>query len=122
MPIANPREEAATQTGGIPIIPPRDEAALRNWLSLLAVAVNALARGRLDSVIEVTLDANSATTTVTNELITPNTVMLPMPVTANAGAELGAGALSYLTTTGAATITHANNTQTDRTFRFALIG
>jgi hypothetical protein len=44
-----------------------------------------------------------------------------MPTTANAAAEIGNGTI-YVSSRGkqTATITHANNSQTDRTFAYAL--
>jgi len=80
-------------------------------------------------VIPLSLTANSATTTVslpTNELGL-DTMIVFFPTTSNAAVELASGAMwvSARTVTGTTptfTITHTNNAQTDRNFRFALIG
>jgi len=48
-----------------------------------------------------------------------------MPTTANASAELGSGTWIVPEATilnGSFVITHANNAQADRTFRYAIIG
>lgn len=76
---------------------------------------------------EVTLTANTATTVVTNarEAVTPDSVLRFDPLTANAAAELAAGTMYVLTANrlaGSFTITHANNAQTDRTFRWIAAG
>ena len=62
---------------------------------------------------EVTLDGGESSTTVSNEFITADTVIVLTPRTANAAAEA-----AYVSdvSRGEFTITHANNAQTDRTF------
>lgn len=66
----------------------------------------------------VTLTANSATTTLTDPRIGINSAVLLIPTTANAAAE----APYIAVTAGSCTINHANNAQTDRTFRYAIVG
>lgn len=85
-------------------------------LRQLAVAININADGQTGTV---TLTANAATTTLTDVRLTASSVITLMPTTANASAEIGAGTI-YIGTTaiGSATITHANNAQADRTFRY----
>lgn len=72
----------------------------------------------------VTLTANAASTTITDARIRFDSFIGFQPTTANAAAELGAGTL-YVDDSGrvngSVTITHANNAQTDRTFK-VLIG
>ena len=88
-------------------------------------------QGKTNNTHTVTLTANSATSTVSvaQNDIGPLSTILFMPLTANAAADIGAGTMyvSAITIDGAAstfqfTITHANNAQVDRTFRFAIIG
>ncbi len=99
-----------------------DEGAHRR---LLAEAVNLLLRGKSNNVFDVTLADSAATTTVTNNLITVGSVLHFMPTTANAAAEQGAGTM-YVSSTGrlngSTVITHANNAQTDRTFKVSVVG
>jgi hypothetical protein len=82
-------------------------------------------RGKLEAVGEVTLTANAASTTLTDTRISPQSVIIWHPRTANAATELAAGTM-YITDanmgSGTATITHANNAQSDKTFRYAVIG
>lgn len=82
-------------------------------------------RGKTENVGEVTLTANAATTVLSDRRISPQSVIVWHPRTANAAAELAAGTM-YVTDanmgSGTATITHANNAQTDRQFRYAVIG
>lgn len=82
-------------------------------------------RGKLECVVEVTLTANAATTTVIDERISGQTFIGFDPRTANAAAELAAGTMYVLDanrTNGQIVITHANNAQTDRRYFLCLIG
>lgn len=87
-----------------------------------AEAINNLLNKRMDAVGEVTLAANVTTTVVTDNRVTKNSVICLSPTTANAA---GALATSYIADGGYATheftITHANNAQTDRTFRYIIL-
>lgn len=84
----------------------------------IAEAVNKVLKGRLNSTGEVTLTASATTTTIERPYITAESVVLLSPTTANAAA-----ASPYITCAeGVATIHHANNAQTDRTFKFAILG
>jgi hypothetical protein len=67
----------------------------------------------------VTLTANAASTVLTDDRIGYDSAILLQPTTANAAAAL---ATTYISETGrvngAVTITHANNAQSDKTFRY----
>ena len=98
----------------------RDEKEHRREL---ARAVNNISNGRSNAFGSVTLDANQATTTLTDARIGADSVIAFMPTTANAAAEVGAGGMYVGTVVnGSATITHANNAQADRTFGYAIQG
>lgn len=97
--------------------------ALRETRSeVLTGALNDLAGGRLNNGGEVTLTANVASTTVSRLGVAAGDLIVFAPLTANAAAELCGGTM-YVTaaniTKNQFVITHANNAQTDRTFRFA---
>lgn len=100
---------------------PRSWNSIPDHLARLADAINNMLRGKLNNGGEVTLTANSATTTLTDIRIGSESVVLMQPTTANA-----AGALSglYFGTPGNGTVTinHANDANTDKTFRYAVIG
>lgn len=105
----------------------------RQFLIQLAAASNRHNRGKMnfavdqsgDGTLTVTLTANAASTTVTDERLSYYSALLFDPMTSNAAAELYGGTM-YATqvnrATGSCVITHANNAQTDRTFRLAVIG
>jgi hypothetical protein len=85
--------------------------------------LNQLAQGRTNAHGTVTLTANAASTTVTAITCGEGSAPLVIPTTANAAAEIGAGTM-YVSTisNGSFVIAHANNAQTDRTFRWVALG
>jgi len=91
----------------------------------LGESINNIIVGKLNNVIDVTLTASSATTTITDARIGVNTAFIFTPTTANASAEIGAGTIHVVTTSrvnGSAIVTNANNSQTDRTFKVVMVG
>lgn len=77
--------------------------------------------GKLNAVTQITLAANTTTTTVTDKRIGANTFFGFQPMTADAAAAL-AGLYVSSQAKGTATLTHANTATTDRTFSLLLIG
>ena len=92
--------------------------------------INSLRLGKINTIFDsVTLTANVASTTITLPpgILSATSFISFMPLTANAATELY-GATMYVTSANIDpannqyTITHANNAQTDRTFRVAIFG
>lgn len=86
-------------------------------------------QGKTNNTGSVTLTANAASTNVNVALgdIGPYSTILFMPTTANAAAAIGTTYVSAITITASPqvnqfTITHANNAQVDKSFRFVIIG
>jgi hypothetical protein len=103
-------------------VPPLTETDLKQ----IILAIQQIAAGRSNATGTVTLTANVATTTVTptqTGSIAAGSTPLLTEMTANAAAERGNGTL-YVSTVanGSFTITHANNAQVDRTYRYAILG
>ena len=100
--------------------PPNDP-----WLRRQYEVLQQIRNGKTENVAELTLTANAASTTITDIRISPQSVIVWHPRTANAAAEMAAGTM-YITDAnignGTATVTHANNAQTDRDFRLAIVG
>ena len=121
MVIPSPRANAAGQAR--PSVP-LDWYDATEHRRKLAEAINLLGQGKVLSTGEVTLTANQATTTLSDERIgTSSYIGMAQALTANAAAEQGNGTMFIGTQTkGSATITHANNAQTDRTFRYVILG
>jgi hypothetical protein len=98
-----------------------------NLLRKLIRVIHGAMQGKTNNTDSVTLTANSATTLVTlaEGRLGQDTVILFMPTTAHAATEFGAGTF-YVSSRDVAfrtfTITHVNNAQNDRTFKYALIG
>lgn len=86
-------------------------------------AINELGKGRSNAVGTVTLTASAVSTTVTAINCGSGSVVLLSPTTAHAAAELAAGGC-YISTVAnkSFTITHANNSQNDRTFGYVCLG
>lgn len=101
--------------------PPPSDPELRRQYEVL----QQVRRGKLELAGEITLTANVASTTVTDMRISPQSIIVWHPTTANAAAELANGTM-YVTDAnmgnGTMTITHANNAQTDRSYRYGVLG
>ena len=91
------------------------------WVRKIADILNNVLEGKINATGSVTLTASSATTTLTDARIGPNTVIAFMPTTSNAAAGVTALYVSARTE-GSATLTHANNAQIDRTYGYSLLG
>lgn len=89
----------------------------------IILSLQQLAAGRSNAVGTVTLTASVTTTTVTDNNCASGSTPILIPTTANASAEMGNGTI-YISTVAnkSFTITHANNSQTDRTFKYAILG
>ena len=103
-------------------------AGVRTFARSNASVVNRINSGKLNAVYRVadadfTLTANAASTTLTDPRLTAFSFVGFMPMTANAAAAL---ATTYVTSAnmnnGSWTISHANNAQTDKTFRLLILG
>lgn len=97
------------------------------WCRRLAEKINDIMQGRTNNYGTVTLTASSATTVITfakGRLSTNSTVYF-WPTTANAAADFGAGTMyesARAVASNTLTLTHANNANADKTFRYAIIG
>ena len=89
----------------------------------ISEVVNNILDGNTNNKGSVTLTASAASTAVTDLRAGPESVVVLMPTTANASAEVGAGTI-YVSARAKQTftLTHANNGQTDRTYKYAIIG
>jgi len=101
--------------------PPPNDPFLRRQYEVL----QQMRSGKTENVGEVTLTAGAASTSVTDIRVSPQSVIVWHPRTANAASELAAGTM-YVTdanmANGSFTITHANAVSVDRSFRYAVIG
>lgn len=94
---------------------------------LLASGINQSLDGKINSVGSFTLEANQASTIITDLRVGTQSVILFMPTTANAAAEHVSGNM-YVSSKNVSvggsyfTIAHTNNAQTDRDFLYAVIG
>lgn len=98
-----------------------DVGSVKRWAVEVADAVNRHNEGKFNATKDVTLTANTTTTTVTDSRISPTCALVLSPKTANAAAAVGTTYVSSQSQ-GSAVLTHANDAQTDKTFRLAIIG
>jgi hypothetical protein len=100
-------------------------ADLTAYLRRMYESLTNTRRGKLECVTELTLTENAATTVLNYKGLSPQSVVIFDPKTANAAAELAAGTMYVLTADRGNdewTVTHNNSAQTDRTFQIACIG
>lgn len=103
-------------------VPATEETDLKR----IILSIQQLAAGRSNANGTMTLAASVASTTVTPKQsgsIAAGSTVLLTATTANAAAEFKNGTI-YVSAVanGSFTITHANNSQTDRTFLYAISG
>jgi len=109
-------------TIAFPTVPQRVDASTQ-FINTLSNVVRNIMLGKTNNKGAVTITASQATTVVSDVNATGESIILFMPITANASAEVGAGGM-YISSRGKQTftITHANNTQTDRNFEYIVVG
>lgn len=92
-------------------------------LQKIILSLQQLAAGRSNAVGTVTLTASAGSTTKTDNNCAVGTTPILVPTTSNAAAEIKNGTLWISAVANKSfTITHANNSQTDRTYLYALHG
>lgn len=102
---------------------PADLPDEREHRRRLAAAANLAMAGKLNATLDVTLTVNQMTTAVNDPRLTAASFIGFCPLTANAAGEMGNGTLYVAAqSSGALTLGHANNAQSDRSFRLLVIG
>lgn len=106
---------------------PEKMTDLPQWVKIIAAKVNQILRGKTNNVGQVTLTANSATSSITVPVgvFGDKTVFVFDATTSTAATALGSGGMyvsSRAPDTGAYTITHPNTADANKTFRVAYIG
>ena len=100
-----------------------NQRAIANWIKSIAAVANRVNSGKFNAVGSVTLTAGTTTTTVVDPRINMFSFIQFDPTTAHA---LAAVPTTYVAqvdrTDGQMIITHTNNSQTDRTFNYLVIG
>ena len=87
----------------------------------VASVVNQLVDGKSNAKGSFTLTASATTTTVSDLRVGEDSIINFVPITANAAAEIGAGGIFISTRADSSfTITHANNSQSDRTYIYTV--
>ena len=107
----------ANQFDVVPLSNPVAEVHRRQ----IAIVVNNTLDGKLNSTGTVTLTASQTTRTIADKRLGGNSVLVFMPTTSNASAGMTS---LFVSSQGkqTATLSHANNGQTDRTYKYIIIG
>ena len=119
-----PRETFPSFPGVDQSYPHKSLDGLTQRLRLVAAATNRLNQGKMNVVRPVTLTPSATSTSVQDNRLSPFSGVQFDPKTANAAAELAAGTLYVASANrrkGEWTITHANNSQTDRDFNMVIL-
>lgn len=105
------------------LISPADRTDDPSLPSRLYEMLEQILNGRTRNTAEVTLTANSDTTTVLRPLFESHQVVVLVPQSASAAAELAAGT-TYISarSNGQFTITHANSADSTRVFGLIFVG
>lgn len=86
-----------------------------------ATVIRNLVDGKSNNTGSITLTANATSTTLTDNRVGANSVIVLMPKSANAATAMTAVYVSARGT-GTATLTHDSNAASDRHFEYAIIG
>lgn len=119
--LSHPGSYVNTQSAARPRVP-QEAANEKQHRKMLANGVNRALKGQIDCTFPLTLIANSAATQVSDSRISKWTTVVMSASSANAAAEMASGDCYVTVSDGLLTVTHRNNSQTDRTFQVALIG
>lgn len=100
--------------------PPENYSDNPEYIRKVVQSVRNCVRGKTNNTGAVTLQVSSTTTVVENALCNLNSVVLLMPLTSNAAQHVNQ---TFITPQDKQfTITHQSNAQTDRNFRYVIIG
>lgn len=92
------------------------------WKTDVVNIVNNILKGKINTTGEVTLTANTTTTTVSNSNVSDKSYIGLSPNTSNAAAAITTTYISSRTNGENFILTHANNAQTDRIFTYVIVG
>jgi len=99
-------------------VPGRDEKDLTKF----SLALQQLASGRSNAIGSFTLTTGASSTTVTDANCAEGSTVIPIPTTANAASEFGAGTWYITPSSGSFVVTHINSATAGRTFKYAILG
>jgi len=103
-------------------LPPKDLHDVPKFLRVLSTVLSNAMLGRTNNVLDVTVDANQAATTVTDSRIGVYTVAVCVPTTANASAIAVPYRDFSSPVNGSMSLVHANDANADKTFKVILVG
>lgn len=95
-----------------------------SWVRRIVDGANTMLGGKMNAVLPIVLRANFATTDLIDARIGPYSAFLYEPTTTNAFAAFVTSPYVIATNknNGSATLNHANDANTDKTFNLVIIG
>lgn len=100
--------------------PPENYSDKAEYIRKIVQSVRNCVRGKMNNTGEFSLTVSSTTTVINDNLCNENSVILLSPLTSNAAQHIQH---TYVTAGDKQfTVNHQNNMQTDRTFRYVIIG
>jgi hypothetical protein len=103
-------------------VPPTDNPDEDRHRRQIVQAIELLMHGKSNNVLDVTLTANAAATTVSDARIGVTTFPSPVAVTANAAAIDPPYVVDSNRVNGSFILVHANDSNADKTFKLYLLG
>jgi hypothetical protein len=103
-------------------VPPADNTDAERHRRQIAQGVALLMNGKSNNIIDVTLTANAAATTVSDARIGVTTFPIAVAVTANAAAITAPYVVDSSRVNGSFILVHANDANADKTFKLTLVG
>ncbi len=99
---------------------PENYSLSEGFIRKIVLTVNLLMRGKTNNVGELILTASATTTTITDNNVNPNSAIILQPITEHAADHFVdtwviAGDKQFV-------VHHNNNSQTDRTFKYIVVG
>jgi len=102
--------------------PPQNPSLEASYLRKLMVSLLSAMSGKINCTGEFTVDPNENSTIIKNPLCNENSVVLPSPLTFDAGAEYTSGSFYIIPGNGMFTVYHQNIPGPVREFRYAIFG
>lgn len=122
-----PTKTAIFSTAYYEGVPAYTGSNIDNWTYKVRTTANNSLNGKLNTTGTFTLNASTVSTSVklAPGIVTPNSVVIYYPLTANAAANFADGNM-FLSTRDSANnvfgLTHTSDANTDKTFQFVVLG
>lgn len=101
---------------------PNNPSLTENYLKRLVQSLNFALDGKINATGEFTLTASATSTSVNNNKVNVNSVILCIPQTASAALDFASGSFYVVSGDKTFTVNHDSDPATTRTFRYVVFG